>query len=255
MTDAIILAGRSNDGAFREVSPAPLEALVEIAGRPMVSYVVEALRGARGVGRVVVVGPCRHLQGQVEGAEVAESGATLAENIERGFRALQPTGPVLVASSDIPFLTPAVVEDLLASCAERPAAICYPVVERSVCLARYPDARRTFVTLREGAFTGGNLFLVDPAFLPQLLDLVGRFYAARKSPLRLASLLGWRTVARFLLKRSSIEELEGVCRRLAGAEGRAVICGHPEVGMDVDKPEDLALARTLLGGGGCGRAC
>jgi len=54
--DAIVLAGAKNDGKLREVSPSPYEAMILINDRPMLSYVVDALKQSKQVGRIVVVG-------------------------------------------------------------------------------------------------------------------------------------------------------------------------------------------------------
>lgn len=251
---AIVLAGRRNEGAFREVSPAAWEALVEIAGRPMVSYVAGALREALGVGRVVVVGPA-DLEGTLGAdVEVVEPGDSLVENLRRGFAALAASegredggpSPVLVCGGDLPLLSGEAVDALLAACEALPAAVHYPVIEKSACEARYPQARRTYASFREGTFTGGNAFLIAPEAREPLLDLVGRFYAARKSPLRLARLLGPAILIKFLLRRLSVRDIERLFQRWTGLAGRAVVFPYPEVGMDVDKVEDLALAKILL---------
>lgn len=251
---AIVLAGRRNEGAFREVSPAAWEALVAIAGRPMVSYVVGALREAAGVGRVVVVGPAELEAALGPGIELVPPGDSLVENLRRGFAAQAASegaeggepSPVLVCGGDLPFLRGETVDSLLAACGALPAAVHYPVIEKSVCEARYPQARRTYVSFREGTFTGGNAFLIAPEARQPLLDLVGRFYAARKSPIRLARLLGPAILLKFLLRRLSLRDIEGLFQRWTGLAGRAVDVPHPEVGMDVDKVEDLALAEALL---------
>lgn len=248
MADALVLAGRPNTGALAAVSPEPWEALIDIAGRPMVVRVVDALRQADRVARIAVVGPSGPL-GEVlpPGVLVVEAGGTLEENLRRGFAALAPQDrPVLVTACDVPLLTGATVDAFLAACAERPAAFHYPIVERAACEARFPGVRRTYAALREGTFTGGNIFLVAPSVVGPLLDLLERFYAARKSPLRLAWLLGPGILVKFLLRRASIGDVERLFVRLTGQVGRAVIFPHPEVGVDVDKPDDLDLVRRLL---------
>ncbi len=274
MIDAVVLAGRPNTGALREAGAVPWEALIEIAGRPMAAHVVAALRQAAGVGRVVVVGP--EALGPAVGPDVTlvAPGGSLVENLRRGLAAagagvalsadgrtpgvappaggVPRGGAVLLVGGDVPLLTGPMIDAFLAACEAVPASLHYPIIPRAECMARSPGARRTFVTVREGAFTGGNLFRVDSAAAPGLLDLAERFYAARKSPLRLAGLLGWGTVVKFLLKRAGIPELEAVVARLAGVPARAVIVADPEIGMDVDKPEDLKLAEAVLSGGGRG---
>lgn len=254
--DALILAGRANRGAFREASPAAWEALVEIAGRPMVSYVVEAVRGSGRVGRVAVVGPEALAPVLPEGVLRVEPGEGLVENLRRGGEALagKPDGggvrPLLVVTGDVPLLRAAMIDRFLDLCERAPAALHYPVIRRETCEARYPGVRRTYARLRDGTFTGGNAFLIAPEAFGACLGLVDRFFAARKSPVRLARLLGIRILIKFLLGTVSLADLEGVVTRLAGWPGRAVICPDPELGMDVDRPEHIAAAEAALRGNG-----
>ncbi len=249
----MVLAGRPNVGAFSGVSEARWEALIDIDGRPMVIYVVEALRAATRVDRVAVVGPPEPLRAVLPGEVVlVENGESLSENLRRGFAALVPGNggnPVLVAGCDVPLITGPIVDAFLSACEQVPASLHYPVVERSVCEARFPGMRRTYATLTDGTFTGGNIFLVAPALVPVLLELLDRFYAARKSPWRLAWLLGPGILAKFVCKRASIRDIETLFLRLTGHVGRAVVVQYPEVGVDVDKPEDLKLVRRLLAKG------
>lgn len=243
---AVVLAGRPNAGALRAVSAAPWEALVEVGGRPMVCRVVEALQGAAGVGDVVVVAPPA-VAAALSGVRVAPPGGDLVESLRHGLAAAG-AGPVLAAGSDVPLLTPAMVERFLAACAAAGAATCYPVIPRAACEERFPGARRTYARLREGEFTGGNLFYLAPEAVAPVLALLERFYRARKSPLRLAALLGVGVFLRFLAGRLSIRDVERRFRQLTGCAGRAVICPDPEVGMDVDKPEDWRLVQERLTG-------
>ena len=48
LVDAVVLAGQANQGALRDVSSATNEALIEVAGRPMLQYVIDALAGCGG---------------------------------------------------------------------------------------------------------------------------------------------------------------------------------------------------------------
>lgn len=57
MIPAIVLAGAPNDGCLREVSPAPFEALIEVGGRPLAAYVLDALLTTEDISRIVVVAP------------------------------------------------------------------------------------------------------------------------------------------------------------------------------------------------------
>lgn len=110
----------------------------------------------------------------------------------------------------------------------------------------YPDIERTYVRLREGVFTGGNVGLAQPAALARCLKQAEKLVAYRKNPLRLAWLLGPGLLLRFLAGKLSLAEAERKASELLEVRGKAVIAEIPEIGVDVDKPSDLALVRRLM---------
>jgi hypothetical protein len=57
----------------------------------------------------------------------------------------------------------------------------YPLVSAKLCREQYPQLHRTFFTLREGRFTGGNLVLVNTDKIPKLLGVPSGFCPAEKS--------------------------------------------------------------------------
>ena len=52
--------------------------------------------------------------------------------------------------------------------------------------------------LREGTFTGGNIFLVNPAIVSYCLITVEKIIDYRKSPLKLCTLLGLGLLVKFI---------------------------------------------------------
>ena len=69
----------------------------------------------------------------------------------------------------------------------------------------------------------------------------------RKKPLSLAAHLGWKLLFFYLLRRLSIEDVEKeLSRLLGGVKGVGVISPYPEIGIDVDKPSDLAFVEKVL---------
>lgn len=247
--NAIVLCGAPNTGALREADPAPNEALIPIAGRPMVQYVIDGLRQSGRVDRILLVAPPNMLEPHVHGPqlEFVPARGHIIDNVMAAVERLPVSDKVLIASCDIPLITGAIVNGWLDMCAVREADLYYPIVERSVADAYFPGVKRTYVTLREGTFTGGNLFLVNPAMVPVCAPRVRRFLDYRKSPVKLAGLLGWMFIFRLLTKNLRLAELEAKVSQVWGLRGAVLVCPYPEVGIDVDKPSDLQLARAALG--------
>jgi len=251
---AVVLAGRSaeENDPLATYSLGRPKGLIPIAGRPMISYVVGALAGSRYVQRVVIVGlspedcpplpaPVEHVPAQGDMLDNAEAGIRHAAHLLPGLEA------VLVSSSDLPLLTPAIVDQFIEECLETDHDLYYGVVERSVMESRFPTSRRTYVRLAEGEFAGGDIFLVRPGAVLADRELWRRLTQARKNPLQQARLLGgiWPLV-KILTGRMGLAEAARRASEALNLRGRAIVCSYPEVGMDVDKPFQLEIARAEL---------
>jgi len=247
MTDVVVLAGGAKPSELTKEQQVQNKAFIKIHGRSMLSYVLAALKQAESIGRIAVVGPKDLLAAEALGDEVTlvEEGKNIVENMERGFMALQPEKHFLVCSSDVPFLTPEAVEELLQSCSGQ-KDFYYPIVSRQDNEMRFPGVKRTYVKLKEGEYTGGNLFIVSPRCLQTMLPRLEEIFAMRKSPLRLVSVFGIVFIIKFFTHRLSIAELEARFEELFGLSGQAIISRFPEIGTDVDKLSDLRLAEHLL---------
>lgn len=248
MYNAIILAGGENKGLGQGTAER-YEALIEIAGKPMVVLVAEALAATGKISGIFVIGPSPELQNCrfPDGTTVLAAGSSIMETIQIGMAALPESRPVLVVTADIPLLTPEAVDDFLEQCAKAGSAeFYYPIVEREINEQRYPGNRRTYVRLQEGVFTGGNIFLVDPAIVSRCNKLAERIFAFRKNPLKLCRLIGWRFVFKFIFRRLTLREVERQFSAVLGIHGAVILSGFPEVGIDVDKPSDLALVKDAF---------
>ena len=74
-----------------------------------------------------------------------------------------------------------------------------------------------------------------------------KIISLRKSPIGLCRMLGLKFVMKFLMRSLTLKEAEEkVCRLLGGIKGVVVISKHPEVGVDVDKPDDYELALKII---------
>ncbi|MCL6560887.1 MAG: nucleotidyltransferase family protein, partial [Firmicutes bacterium] len=170
----------------------------------------------------------------------------LLENLDAGLYSLSDASRVLVVTGDIPLLTPSVVEGFIRLCEDQGAEAYYPVVPRSTMEEALPGVKRTYVRLRDGSFTGGNVGLVDPAAVKRCLNRARDFVRLRKKPFRLAMVVGIGFLVRFVLGCLSLREAEEKVSKILGIKGRVVVTPFPEIGMDVDKPSDLEIAETAL---------
>ncbi|MGI6663368.1 MAG: molybdenum cofactor guanylyltransferase [Bacillota bacterium] len=244
--DAVVLAGRENTGRLRDASPEKWEANIDIAGRPMVTYILDALKAVPLIGTIYLVGPEEALSRYTSSKVVlVEPGDGLLENVRKGLSAAT-TECALVCASDIPLVTAEIVEDLLRRSLESGADFCYPVSSKEDCLRAFPGVKRTYVTLREGTFTGGNMFFVRKSSVEKAWPMAEKMIEYRKSPVKMVSVLGPGFLLRFALKTLTVSDLEKKVGSLLNLKPKAILNVSPEVGVDVDKPSDLELCRREL---------
>ncbi len=194
---AIVTAGwsPSEDDPLAKYTQGKPKALIPIAGKPMIAHVVDALAGARYIQHIVVVAldPAAEAQFPVAVEYVPDAGGLLA-NAEAGLQYALDHYPnldaVLLSSSDVPTITPAIVDDFIEECFRTDHDLYYSIVERSVMETRFPGSRRSYIHLREGNFAGGHLFLVRPTMALDQRELRQSLPGERKNALRQARLIG-----------------------------------------------------------------
>ncbi len=240
---SIVLAGQENRGALQNSSEERYEAEIQVAGRPMVDYVLDALGGAEGIDDIVLVAPDSIRRPGTIGARVE---GDIIANLLSGIQALPSlSGPVLVVTSDVPLLTSRMIDQFLNE-APLGVDVVYPIIEKGLTQNKFPDTKRTYVKLRDGSFTGGNMFLINPVKFLEIQNEIKVLLDHRKSPIRLARDIGVMTLVRLILGNLSIRAAERRVGSLLNIQGRALIFPYPEVGVDVDKPQDLALVESVL---------
>ena len=239
---AIVLGGGNSDDAVAARFGVAVKALAIIAGQPMAAHVLRALRGAE-VERIVYVGPVTPaLEGLID-THVAARG-TMLENLQVGLAAIGDAGRVLVATADIPLLTSEAVRDVLNR--DSGAGLVYPVIDMLDSQAMFPTGKRTSAKLKEGRFTGGNLFLLEPRLVNDFLPRLEFVLDNRKNVLRLAGMFGLGTLFKLALGTLQIAELEASVSRILGVPAKALITKYAEIGFDVDKLEDIAVILEKL---------
>lgn len=249
---ALVLAGYSPD------KPDPLavavgadrKALVDVAGKPMVYWIVQALSNSERVDGIIIVGmgPEDNVDFGVDVIYVPNQ-TTHFDNIMAGVRALQtefPDAPhAVVASADIPLLETRTVGWFVAACEARGGDFFYSLVEKQVMESQYPGVARSYVPVAEGRFCGGDLFFVNPRIAVHNEQTMRDLLERRKSAFQQVRLAGFGTVLKFLFRRLTLDDVERTGSRIFECDARLVVSPYADLGMDVDKPHQLEMARQL----------
>jgi molybdopterin-guanine dinucleotide biosynthesis protein A len=250
--DALLLAGGvpGPDDPLDQFAHGRAKSMLDLAGRPMIQWVLDALGGADIVGKVVIsgLGPEVYLACSKEIRYLGDRGGML-ENVKAGLACLRGLRPgathALILSCDIPSITAEMVEWRAELALEARADIDYAVVERRVMEARFPASRRTYVRLRDAEVCGADLNVLS-IDLPVKEGFWRKVIAARKSPFRQAALLGFDTLFLIAMRRLTLAGAESLVSRRIGLKGKVHISPYAEIAMDVDKPLQLEILRQDL---------
>lgn len=250
--NAFIAAGKvpSEEDPLYEVTQGGPKALIDVCGKPMVQWVLEALDGSDSVERIAILGLSeRHGLRATKPLTFLEDRGGLLQNSLAGLEWAQRIGPdhgyVIFASADIPSLTPEIVDWRVRQASGSQVDLDYVAVERSVMEERFPTSRRSYVKFRDVEICGGDINLIH-VHMNVDLDLWDRLIGARKSPLRQAALVGFDTLLLLLMRRLTLKQTISRISARLDLRGRVHLSPWAELAMDVDKPEQLEIIQRDL---------
>jgi GTP:adenosylcobinamide-phosphate guanylyltransferase len=251
--DALVTAGGipKPDDPLYEYTQGGLKALIDIAGKPMVQWVLDAISGATKVDQVVVVG--------LE----ADSGVTcsktltfvpnqggLIDNIRAGIGKIQELNPeaecTVMISGDIPAITAEMIDWVIETAEETDHALYYNVVTRETMEGRFPGSNRSYVKLKNLEICGSDLNVCANWTVTAKEGLWNRLAEARKNAFKQAALVGFDTLFYLLIRRFDLEGAATQVTKRLNITGRAIISPYAELAMDIDKPHQLEILRADL---------
>ena len=251
--DAIVTAGgipRPEDPLYT-YSHGDSKALIDVAGKPMIQWVLDALGNAKQVDNVIIIGlsPKSGVTCKKPIHYVSNQGRMLANIVAGVNKALEinkRTKYVLVVSSDIPTLKSEMVDWLINTCMETKDDLYYGVCPRDVMEARFPGSKRTYTHLKDMDVCGADMNLTHVRMTTEHLDMWDSLIGTRKSPLKQAGIIGFGTLFALFTRRLTLEDaVQRVSDRI-GIKGRAIVWPYAEPCMDIDKPSQLELLREDL---------
>ncbi len=241
--NALILAGADKSDLGTNI-----KALLDVNGKSMIEYIIEKLRQCDFIEHIAVVGCADKLNHLIDrGVDyIVEGQGSIIENAIKGVNKLGKEKEVLVCTSDIPMITHQAIADFVQTSQQTGAALCYPVVEKHQNEQKFSGIVRTYVTLKEGAFTGGNLFYIHAEVPKKCSEKAQQIISYRKNPFKMAKVLGVGILIRLALKRLSLEQAQKRFSKIFKIDARVIVSTYPELANDVDKPSDLEYATNWL---------
>jgi CTP:molybdopterin cytidylyltransferase MocA len=244
MLNAVVLAAGRSGSDFWEAFGTAHKCLIEVGGRPMISWVLDALRGARCIDRIVVVGPEGPLRSAgVDVQLIHRDEGSYPDSLGAGVEAASGD-KVLVIAADVPLLRPEGLDRYVTDCLRSGAELCFPVVSYEEMWARFPGARKTWYDLRDGRLTKGNAVLGPRDFFLSELDRIESLFKRRKKK-QWASLICQQFMRRLLARAASQAQVEAMLSSYLGVRLEA-IPADPGLAVDVDEVADVAFVDAVL---------
>ena len=251
--DAIVFAGGipQPDDALYSSSEGEPKALIDVAGKPMIQWALDALSQARTIDHVVIIGLTEKSKlACAKPLTYLPSEGRLLENVKAGAAKVLEVNPkakyALLVSSDTPAITGEMIDWIVKTCQETSDDLYYNVIRREVMEQRFPMSKRTYTRLKDMEVCGGDTNLVRLAIVSENSEFWNKVLDARKSPIEQAALLGPDILFRLMFRQLTADDVIHRVAAKLGLKGRALVCPYPEVGMDVDKPHQLEMLREDL---------
>lgn len=254
----LVLAGSRHGGEpFVVAEGKSLKATLDIAGKPMLSHVLEALSLWPKTKSITISLP--------QDAPIAAEAPSLNKDIEKVNATLVPTSgtpcksvqlalqglrtalgkgePVLIVTGDAPLLSPAILDEFTQQNDHETDFIAGIALVETVEQA-YPEVRRTRIKLRDGHIGGCNLFILNNKEAEKVIQFWRKLENNRKKPWRMAASL-WSMFLYLLGLLTRKGALKGLEKQTGCSLGFAVL-SNPHAAIDVDKPKDLTLVRRIF---------
>ena len=251
--DAIVTAGGipQPEDPLYTYSHGDSKALIDIAGKPMIQWVLDALGDAKHVDNVIVIGlsPKSNITCKKPLHFLSNQGRMLSNIVAGVYKSLalnKKNQYVLAVSSDIPTIKPEMVDWLIEKSQETKDDMYYGVCSKAVMEARFPGSKRTYTRLKDMDLCGADMHVSHVTMATEHLDMWEQLIGNRKSPLKQASIIGLGTFFQVLTRSITLDDLAAKISNRIGIKGRAIQFPYAEPCMDVDKPHQLEMLREDL---------
>ena len=248
--DAIVTAGGipQPEDPLYTYSHGDSKALIDVAGKPMIQWVLDALGESKHVDNVIVIGlsPKSNITCKKPLHYLSNQGRMLSNivaGVNKSLELDKKTKYVLVVSSDIPTVKPEMVDWLVEKAQETQDDLYYGVCNKEVMEARFPGSKRTYTKLKSIELCGADMHVSHVTMATEHLDMWESLIGNRKNPLKQASIIGLGIFFQVLTRSITLDDLVAKVSERIGIKGRAIQFPYAEPCMDVDKPHQLELMR------------
>ena len=253
--DAIIGAGghiRPNDPLAELLPEGKTKALLPIAGKPMIQWTLDAIAKSEQIENIIIIGleEKHNLNCGSKTIHYLQSNETIFDNARSGCRLALKLNPnstqILWVSADLPLIETPMIDWFINQVRMSRHELYYQIIDQDVMESRFPTSRRTYTKLKGKVITGGDVSAINPNIATDVHPAFKKISAARKNVMKQARLLGIWPLLLLITRQMTTITAEKIIRNRLGLDAVFVDTPYAEMGMDVDKPEQYAIAKQIL---------
>jgi molybdopterin-guanine dinucleotide biosynthesis protein A len=244
----LILAG-AEKGALYETTGIECKACIPIKGKAMLDWVIEAFKKSPHISDIIVVGPenVDKLKSIKYVRKRIPQGNNIIYNIIAGiwylkhvvYKSAKKHNGYLVSFCDAVFLRPDIIAHTLKNIEKSKSDFVLHYVEKGAYKNFGPSVKRTFIPVGSKAYTGSTIYyLKSSKYLPNLIYKLSAIRKIRKKPKQIMDYLK--------CEGKSLPQIGKALSKLLSIKVKLLSSPYPEMGMDVDKQEDLDFAEIYF---------
>lgn len=239
-TDVIVIVSKSSGCVLAD----GYKSLIELNGRPAVSYLIDNLKKCELISRVIAVADSCALDAVAGADKIIESSGTEAEMVVLGVRAADEADRRLLFAGDMPLVSVEAVTDLLKNAPL--TDIIYPVVMRPDVEEFYPDRKVAYLKTKEGEVTASSCIISKPQASSEKENKLVSLLNVRKDTSAMLALIGPVVGLKMMFSTLSLREFETYLSASLGMDCRVFITHFPELIFSLDNDNDISIAEREL---------
>ncbi|MHA2061936.1 MAG: hypothetical protein ACXADH_16505 [Candidatus Kariarchaeaceae archaeon] len=260
----ILLAGSPLErDTLMEYADVDYKALIDVSGKPMISYVLEAICDSETASRIFIAGlPKEKLPVSnkidldliefvdIDGDAVEKIVKAASHLVKRGQEdpSVFPSGTThgIYINADIPAVTSKDIQSFLTRCGDRSASFYYSIISQESMDNQFPNNGRTFTKIDGDNYCGADITLAELSKAEPSYPLIKKIMENRKSFVKALFWASPITFFKFIFKRVGLKDTERLMTKIFKMESRLIISDDANTAFDVDKPSQLDLIRIYF---------
>ncbi|MEM9386142.1 MAG: nucleotidyltransferase family protein [Pseudomonadota bacterium] len=230
--------------------------LIDMAGKPMVEWVLDTLLSAPQIARIVIssddetlLAPLPRFDDDVASGRISlvASGPDLFASVEAALAGPEAARfPAIITTADNPLLTPAMLEHFCAELERTDVDAAIAMTPADLLRAEHPNGQRRFYAFTDGEFSNCNLYALTR---PKAVGAAAMFRGGgqfRKKAMRIVRAFGVFNFLLYFLHRLSLDDVGVRLSKTFGCQVGFVRMPFSEACIDVDNERTMRIARKIL---------